>query len=184
MALNIFPNDIDTKGKLKNSTTPTSDNDIANKAYVDAQSGGGGLSLSSSSTTLTHSWSGFATLNGGENGDSATLSTGITVPANATIVGIECKTTTAFDGQLAAGMKGPAFEPATNHFYFCDGFYDEGYGPSQLYGSCLKYVSTGHMQGIYKNGNSSLSLSLKFWRGWNTGVPTTGSSTITVYWLS
>ena len=153
-------------------------------SWAAAGGGGGGLSLSSSTATLTHSWSGFATLNNGSQGDSTTFSTGITVPANATIVGIECKTTTAFDGQLVSGMKGPAFVPATNHFYFCDGFYDEGYGPNQLYGSCLKYQSTGHMQGIYKNGNSSLSLSLTFWKGWNSGVPTTGSSTITVYWLS
>lgn len=35
MALNVFPNTVDTEGKLQSSATPSSGNDLTNKSYVD-----------------------------------------------------------------------------------------------------------------------------------------------------
>ena len=44
MAMNIYLTSVDTKGKLSSSVSPSSDNDLSTKKYVDDNSGGGGSS--------------------------------------------------------------------------------------------------------------------------------------------
>jgi hypothetical protein len=93
MALNLFPNDIDTKGKLKNSTTPTSDNDIANKAYVDAQSGGGGGSTLTFTTTAEYTID-FTDIDAASG--SLTMDAAQQLPANSRLVRIIWEVVTGF----------------------------------------------------------------------------------------
>ena len=89
MAMNIYLTSVDTKGKLSSSVSPSSDNDLSTKKYVDDNSGGGGgSSESSDSYTL-----GYATLNASSSG---TVSGALTVPAGKTIMAITVDVATGF----------------------------------------------------------------------------------------
>ena len=116
MAFNLFINTVDTKGKLQSSVAPSAANDLANKAYVDANAGSGDwidsvisqlaaavatpaanarylVQASPSGTAITNAWfnsaNKVAQFNGGSNAGTDASAWDFTTPTEGTHVFIE-----------------------------------------------------------------------------------------------
>jgi hypothetical protein len=116
MAFNLFINTVDTKGKLQSSVAPSAANDLANKAYVDANAGSGDwidsvisqlaaavatpaanarylVQAAPSGTAITNAWfnsaNKVAQFNGGSNAGTDASAWDFTTPTEGTHVFIE-----------------------------------------------------------------------------------------------
>lgn len=90
MALGVYPHQSDIKGKLINSTTASASSDIANKAYVDSQSGGGGGGFTLSQTDATITVGDVQTAHNAASTKGWSVSpTGLSIPSGKTLLGVQ-----------------------------------------------------------------------------------------------
>ena len=90
MAMNIFLSSVDTKGKLSSSVSPSSDNDLSTKKYVDDNSGGGGGGFTLSSTSANITVGDVQTAHNAASGKGWSVSpTGLSIPSGKTLLGVE-----------------------------------------------------------------------------------------------
>ncbi len=150
---------------------------------------GGGLTATSQSVTFDHTLSLWSSLASGGSGTTATWDTGLTIPSSAVIINIVVTVNTAFDGIVASSygytqVRGPFLEtPMTKQI---NGTYVDQYGGnSTTYDSkYLLHPGTLSSEGAFFWTSGNLVMKFVNQNYDTTTAPTTGSATLSVYYLA
>ena len=175
MAMNIYLTSVDTKGKLSSSVSPSSDNDLSTKKYVDDNSGGGGGGSTLTYTTTSEYTIDYTDIDAASG--TVTLDSAQQIPANSRLIRINWELVTPWSYTswgLTYYVSSPALFEIDGLYYIPTGGYKY-----TLYGNTSISVAQNEIFGLngastklnqcapnIKIGSSATTPKL-VWEGWN-----------------